>query len=53
MNNEELKEIGRETGMKNIEIINKNDGVFNFSCSVCDECCRNRDDIMLSPYDVF
>lgn len=26
---------------------------FNFACVQCGECCRNRDDILLNPFDVF
>ena len=26
---------------------------FTFDCKACGECCRDRDDILLSPYDVY
>ena len=53
MDNKELKEVGKAIGMDNIEIIDKDNGEFNFSCLMCGQCCKDRDDILLSPYDVF
>jgi Fe-S-cluster containining protein len=42
---------------KYLEKIIKNtiglDEKFRFNCKGCGNCCRNRDDIMLSPYDLF
>lgn len=41
------------------QIINKeikglgHDDSFEFSCNICGSCCRNRNDILLSSYDVF
>ena len=26
---------------------------FNFACVQCGVCCRNRDDILLNPFDVY
>lgn len=31
----------------------KRDEVFCFDCIQCGECCRNREDILLNPFDVF
>jgi hypothetical protein len=35
-----------------IQIMQPNDK-FQFGCKVCGDCCRNRDDILLSPYDMY
>ena len=26
---------------------------FEFACDQCGHCCRNRDDILLTPYDIY
>ena len=26
---------------------------FRFHCTQCGDCCRNREDILLTPYDLF
>lgn len=31
----------------------KDDDTFRFGCNQCGECCRNRHDILLSPYDLY
>lgn len=31
----------------------KEDSTFNFKCDTCGKCCCNRNDIILSPYDIF
>ena len=42
---------------KTIEMVKKNqlneDDYFEFGCLQCGECCRNRHDILLNPYDLF
>lgn len=30
----------------------KLDDLFRFHCNQCGQCCRNREDILLSPYDL-
>lgn len=43
--------------MSNEEIENLNtlglDDTFPFSCKACGKCCKNRHDIILTPYDVY
>ena len=29
------------------------DDTFNFRCIMCGNCCRDREDILLSPVDIF
>lgn len=29
------------------------DDTFRFRCTMCGKCCRNRDDILLNPFDLF
>ena len=29
------------------------DDSFRFHCNVCGQCCKNRDDILLNPYDLY
>ena len=29
------------------------DSTFRFRCKQCGNCCRNREDILISPYDLF
>ena len=59
--NEDIKEIKKwlqETRGFNsdLEIIDK-EGSINFKCDGCrngmSECCTNRNDIMISPYDMY
>jgi len=38
--------------IKKLETIGLND-TFSFTCKACGKCCRNRKDIVLTPYDVF
>jgi len=38
------------------EIVNNQlalDDTFTFGCNGCGECCRNREDILLTPYDMY
>lgn len=37
---------------KNVQFVDLDDE-FEFSCSRCGGCCTNRDDILVSPYDVY
>jgi Fe-S-cluster containining protein len=29
------------------------DDTFDFKCTKCGKCCKNRDDLILTPYDIF
>lgn len=29
------------------------DGTFQFRCKACGKCCKHRDDVLLTPYDLF
>lgn len=37
---------------KELNILNKGD-TFDFSCDGCGKCCYDRNDIVLSPYDIY
>ena len=45
----EMKEYLAQRGMSEIDV----DSQFKFHCTQCGNCCRNRDDIILSPKDLF
>ena len=49
---EVLKDLARRFENGTIEFLEEN-SEFVVGCDQCGECCRNRDDILLSPYDVF
>jgi len=40
------------TGNDDVEFIGKDD-YFDFQCQRCGQCCMNRDDIIINPFDVF
>lgn len=43
--------------MSDYDFIEKNvlnlEDRFSFSCNCCGDCCKNRDDILVNPYDIF
>jgi Fe-S-cluster containining protein len=50
--NGEAREAIRKRLECDFEILSIDDK-FKFGCSICGECCRNRDDIIVSPYDIY
>jgi hypothetical protein len=42
----------RAEELLNLPRLSKND-TFNFGCNECGACCRDREDILLTPFDVF
>lgn len=49
--NKQIQEMSFEE-IKQIETMGLND-TFHFTCKACGKCCKNRRDIVLTPYDVF
>ncbi len=47
------REIHKDVCERRITVTQKRNEKFNFACVQCGECCRNRDDILLNPFDVF
>lgn len=47
-----LEDIAKMIENGEIEKVSKDD-TFKFGCKACGQCCRNRNDIMVSPYDIF
>ena len=45
------KEIMEELKKRNI-MIEADEDSFDFRCTCCGACCRNREDILLNAYDV-
>lgn len=49
MSNKDIENILQEKGLREIGL----DDPFQFQCIQCGKCCRNREDILLSPQDLF
>lgn len=47
-----LEQLKKATGANEIQPIGIDD-TFGFKCQQCGQCCMNRDDIILNPFDVF
>lgn len=50
--NEKLEAVKRAVGQNDIEFIGIDDS-FGFKCQQCGQCCINRGDIIINPFDVY
>lgn len=51
MMNKQIREMS-DADIDNLETLGLDD-TFNFQCRACGKCCKNRNDILLTAYDVF
>lgn len=48
----DLKQLAKMYQSNELKTLSKEDS-FSFACKGCGECCYNREDIILSPYDIY
>ena len=51
-NDEILEAIKKTIGNDGVQFIDIND-TFKFKCQQCGQCCMNRHDIIINPFDVY
>lgn len=53
MNHQEyIEEIAEQCHKRELKYLDSNDE-FEFTCDQCGKCCRNREDIILTPFDLY
>lgn len=51
-NQEYMKQLAEQFDKGEIKFLDENDEI-EFTCEQCGKCCRNRDDIIISPFDLY
>ena len=51
-NQEYMKQLAEKFDKGEIKFLDENDEI-EFTCEQCGKCCRNRDDIIISPFDLY